>query len=411
LAASRTRKKKRVSILLESIEPQSKRMPDAQRDKFQKSVLQHLRDSKREAFKGPIALQLDLATTDHAAPQAHTIAKNLLDLLSNKRPNVKGKGKKILYQDDSDIHALSVSCRHGEKHPSIWITARPFKSMLKDLELATDAMRVLEQDDPSRDYESEREYESVERFKKLLANSEAERAQLGDDLYGAMVKFERWNAQRALLRRAALDTPQLWWLYAPRDNFGRSFGDFWNEVVSKTPLRIQIGQLPTKPGTSSAFVQHVDQQVQAFKVKWDWLISPLVVPVALEVVIRPAPFTPKGVLHDLDNVVRDYLIPKIVPTFGTVTDHKWMIDFEDLSRRDPALAARWQADGMPPKGTRAGVLRYEAWRLPPVEGKAQGFVSVAIVASDGIIDDRFHKIDGDIERWGEKVKTDAERRY
>jgi hypothetical protein len=225
-----------------------------------------------------------------------------------------------------------------------------------------------------------------------------------------LVKLERWEAQRALLGRAAVGTPQLSWLYVPPNHFARSFGDFWYDVVSRTPLRIQIGELPTKPGTSDAFVQHVDQQVKAFKAKWDWLIDPLVVPIALEVVVRPAPSTPKAILHDLDNVVRDYLIPKIVPTFGTVTDHRWTIDFEDLKRSNPDLATRWEADGMPPKGTRPGVVRYEAWRLPPAKRKAQGFVSVAMVATDGFVADRFYKMDCDVERWGEKVKHEQARR-
>jgi hypothetical protein len=32
----------------------------------------------------------------------------------------------------------------------------------------------------------------------------------------------------------------------------------------------------------------------------------------------------------------------------------------------------------PPKATRDGVTRYEAWRLPPAKRKSQGFVSVAM---------------------------------
>lgn len=33
---------------------------------------------------------------------------------------------------------------------------------------------------------------------------------------------------------------------------------------------------------------------------------------------RPNAKTPPGVLHDLDNIVRDYLIPGIEPALGTV---------------------------------------------------------------------------------------------
>ena len=63
---------------------------------------------------------------------------------------------------------------------------------------------------------------------------------------------------------------------------------------------------------------------------------------------------PKAVLHDLDNVVRDYLIPKIVPTFGTVTDHRWLIDFEGVATERPKLAASWGDNPTPPKERAAG---------------------------------------------------------
>lgn len=38
-------------------------------------------------------------------------------------------------------------------------------------------------------------------------------------------------------------------------------------------------------------------------------------PVALEVIVRANPNTPVDILHDLDNIVLDYLIPSIVPAF------------------------------------------------------------------------------------------------
>jgi hypothetical protein len=45
------------------------------------------------------------------------------------------------------------------------------------------------------------------------------------------------------------------------------------------------------------------------------------------------------VLYDLDIIVRGYLLPGIVPSFGTVSDHRWKIEFDKLRQRDPKLAA------------------------------------------------------------------------
>ncbi len=142
--------------------------------------------------------------------------------------------------------------------------------------------------------------------------------------------------------------------------------------------------------------------------RWSWLIDPLVVPVALQVVVRPTPGTPKGVLHDLDNVVRDYLLPKVVPAFGTVTDHTWLVDFEELRRRDPEMADRWGPNPTPPKGTRDGVTRYEVWRLPPVEGEP-GFVSTALVADLDGAPNNIDLADRQIERWRGRLDRRSHR--
>jgi hypothetical protein len=109
----------------------------------------------------------------------------------------------------------------------------------------------------------------------------------------------------------------------------------------------------------------------------------------------------------LDNIVRDYLLPQIVPKFGTVTDHRWLIDFEDLRQRDPKLAASWGPDPTPPKATRDGVTRYDAWRLPPAGQGETGFVSVALVAGTEFSGDFFRRSDDQIRRWADILELDS----
>lgn len=125
LARYRQRRARRVHIQIDAVEPQSKKMPGADRDKFQAVVAEQLAAVKRCTFKGDVALTLDLTTTSRNAPQAHTIAKNLLDLLGQRRPGVKWPQRHLVYKDDRQIQALSVSCRHGEDHPAIRVEARP----------------------------------------------------------------------------------------------------------------------------------------------------------------------------------------------------------------------------------------------------------------------------------------------
>lgn len=189
------------------------------------------------------------------------------------------------------------------------------------------------------------------------------------------------------------------WMYGRPKDIPTGFGqEMWASLISASKIRLQVGELPITKGSSDEFKQNVSKEITAFKNRWDWLINPLVVSVALEVIIRPNPATPPAVLHDLDNIVRDYLLPSIVPKFGTVSDHRWTIDFNELQRTNPEIAKSWGPNPMPPPGTKSGVTRYEAWRLPPVAGEP-GFVSVALLADVGATGDHMDEIDKSIKTW------------
>ncbi|CAG4925629.1 RusA family crossover junction endodeoxyribonuclease [Paraburkholderia gardini] len=392
------RKRKRIHIYIDDVEPQSKKMPEADRDKFQEAIAEQLTAVRRSTFAGDVALKIDLATTSRNAPQAHTIAKNLLDLLGARRPNVSWPRQHLLYKDDRQIQALSVSCRHGETHPAIRIEARPFTAMLDDLEVAAEAARAIEMNLDYL-YEQDREADWIKTFRDLKDNEADNRHHLGNRLYDAYLKMTRWHAQRALLMKSGVGTPVLHWMYGRPKGMATGFRkEMWAQLVGESKLRLQIGELPIAAGSSGVFKQNVLNEIAAFKKRWDWLITPLVVAVALEVVIRPNPATPPAVLHDLDNIVRDYLLPGIVPEFGTVSDQRWTINFDELQRTSPEIAAAWGANPTPPPGTRSGVTRYEAWRLPAVADEP-GFVSVALIADVDGNGDRMDEIDNSIEKW------------
>ena len=199
-------------------------------------------------------------------------------------------------------------------------------------------------------------------------------------------------------------------MYGLPRGLATGFGkDMWAQLVGESRLRLQVGELPIATGGSDLFKRTVMAEIAAFKQRWGWIISPLVDAVALEVVVRPNPKTPAAVLHDLDNIVRDYLLPGIVPSFGTVSDHRWTIDFDDLRQRDPTLAASWGPNPTPPTGTKWGVSRYEAWRLPAVAGEP-GFVSVALVADMDAKGDLMDQVDKNIMRWSDERSGDRRHR-
>jgi hypothetical protein len=403
-ARYQSRRGRRIHINIDEIEPQSKKMSVADRTAFQAAVAEQLTSIKRGTFRGYIALKLDLATASKSPPHAHTIAKNILDLLGNRMTGVDWPRKSLLYADDSQIQALSVLCRHGEDRPNIRIEARPFAAMLEDLELAAEAVRTAET--MQSYYEREREDEWIDTFRDLIRDEERQRQALGDKMYEAYREMVRWSAQRALLGRSGVDIAGLAWMYGLPRGIPTGFDkSMWAGLVGGSKLRLQVGELPIATGGSSAFRQKVSDEIAAFKKRWDWVISPLVVAVALEVVVRPNAKTPPAVLHDLDNIVRDYLIPGIVPAFGTVSDQRWTIDFAELRARDPKLADAWGPNPTPPAGTKNGVTRYEVWRLPAAEDEP-GFVSVALVADIDAKGDLMEQMDEHIGEWEKNLSDD-----
>lgn len=404
-ARYKQRRKRRVRISIDDIEPQSKKMSVVDRTAFQAAVAEQLTSVKRSTFRGDVALKLDLATASKSPPHAHTIAKNLLDLLGDRMTGVIWPKKSLLYGDDSQIQALSVMCRHGEDRPNIRIEARPFAAMLDDLELAAKALQASET--MQSYYEQEREDEWIDTYRELVRDEKLQRKALGDKMYEAYCGMVRWSAQRALLGRSGVNISVLGWMYGLPRGIPTGFDKtMWAGLVGDSKLRLQVGELPIAAGGSSAFKQKLSGEIAAFKKRWDWVISPLVVAVALEVVVRPNPKTPPAVLHDLDNIVRDYLIPGIVPAFGTVSDQRWTIDFAELRARDPKLAAAWGPNPTPPAGTRNGVTRYEVWRLPAVEDEP-GFVSVALVADIDAKGDLMDQVDEHISEWRDKLSDDG----
>jgi hypothetical protein len=119
-----------------TLSPSKQGMSNTDKDQFQEQIVRALARFRRRAFGGPIALDLSINTTDKTPSHAHTIAKNLLDLLARPRPNVTTSRQGLLYFDDNQVHALSVSCRHGEQHPEIYITACLLRALREDLGLA-----------------------------------------------------------------------------------------------------------------------------------------------------------------------------------------------------------------------------------------------------------------------------------
>ena len=92
---------------------------------------------------------------------------------------------------------------------------------------------------------------------------------------------------------------------------------------------------------------------------------------------------------------------------STHDQHTLGMQIEAMKKYDPDFDKRIPID-LPPKGTKAGVTRYEVWRLPPVEGE-DGFVSVALVSDVDFKGGLMDQVDDSILKWSKQRKKEKER--
>lgn len=372
---------RRLYLNVEAIEPRGKfAMPKEARVAFQTAISRQLRERGRRPYRGPVVLRLRFQTTDRNPGHIHTITKNFLDLLGRTGQTV-GRPGALLYQDDRQVCGLAVACEHGASTPSISICSRSLGDFRQNLAIA---LRAAD--------------------KRMSWRNEDDRGLIGVSPLAA--------AQRQQLRHNGLGISDLAFFYraidlrlSVRDRLLDDLARKWEANFIEAPFRITIGEPPHDVDTSIPYRQQVADVVRAFGEQFSRLLTPLVIPVALEVVVKPPLASKARAIHDLDNLLRRYLIPEVVKTFQPPSHYLWALD-RQLGELlgDARSVKRSEKMRQLPKSTAIGLTRMEAWRIPraPTDD-SPGFVSLALVADDFGYDDSISAVDDAVDAWTESL--------
>lgn len=406
LAQHRKRDYASLGFLIYGVEPRAKHsMPSAEKTEIQRQILATMSNTRRRAFTGPVALRIRMHTTEKTPTHAHHIAKNLLDLFGKPLPYLDTRRKSLLYADDRQVHALSVSCVHGQKDPCIMVNARPLRHLLQEVELVVGLQgRGLTNADMMEEMNFEHH---LDHYRDLRMGSVSYASWMSKDTYEAWLRGAQQRAQEALFSRHQTVPRDLYHLFdlGTKSRLALGAEVMWDEMFALSPFRIGLSELPQVKGASALWKKEIDAGVRDFRDKFAWIIDPLLIPTALEVVVRPPAPNNANSLHDLDNIVRTYLLPKIVEILKPVSDHSFTIDFDAIERnpgpemQSPSFAEWVRNRKTPPPSTRVGINRYEVWRLPPAMQGEKGFVSVAIVADVTGTNDLMGRLSLELEVW------------
>jgi hypothetical protein len=223
-----------------NIEPRQKSsMSKSDKAKIQQVLLDTLKATRRRAFRGAVALRIQLCTTDKTPTQSHHVAKNLLDLFGTPT-HVRTRRSALLYRDDRQVHALSVSATHGHDKPSIFIKAQSLTDFLEDVRLAADVEHERDQsfyyDEPG---------EQIDDFREMLADPDGWKRVWGDSEAGhaLILRLKQKSAQEALFGQGALSIEDLDNMYSERRVEIPGIPDsreWFQDMFAALPLRIRL---------------------------------------------------------------------------------------------------------------------------------------------------------------------------
>jgi hypothetical protein len=358
-------------------------MPNTDKLRVQATVLRYLLTHRRRAFRCPLAVKVRLETTERNPFHSPTIVKNLLDLLARPAPGLSMQRRALAYNDDSQISALSVSCHHRQPAPSIRVEVSPLRDLLDPLEIAWKSADI--RDDNPWDMNHELDV-AGDHFADLRADEFLWRSRIGNDKYEALEHFARQRVQEPFLGRGGLTVSDLAMMFnLPGRASGFDSSRIWDEAFASSLLRIRLTELPQSGDQSTTWKNQINTKLEEFIKNFGRIVDPLLVPIALEVVIRPPPPSRQKNVHDLDNVLRTYLLPQVLRTLKPPSYY--------------AFTTADLAEETLPQSSRIGVSRYEAWRLPPASEGSNGFVSLAIVTESPGYQSGIDRINDTIDRW------------
>jgi hypothetical protein len=377
------RYRRRLYLEVQGIEPRRKgAMPDADAAAFQGEIREQLRKQRRRPFRGPVVLRLRFQTTDRNPGHIHTITKNFLDLLGRDNDTSRYPHG-LLYNDDRQVCGLAVSCEHGASNPSISICARSLGDFRQDLGVALDARDRV-------------------------------RSRAEDDRWTFLRASPLAQAQEQLLRSHRVRIADLAYFYRASSFYRfpglekvlNDLAQSWERDFLQEAFRIIIGEPPQEADTSIQYRQKVRDAVRVFREQFSRLLTPLVVPVALEVVVKPPALSRARAVHDLDNLLRNYLIPSVIELFQPPSNYLWALDRDDGGppTRLALVKDRNRASQLP-KSSAIGLIRIEAWRISrSLDDGSPGFVSLAIVADDFGLADSISAVDHIVDEWTDNLR-------
>jgi len=397
-------------------EPPGKAAKKPQKAKFQQEILEKMKEQNRRSYRSKIAAEIWLEPSSETPPHIHTAMKKLLDIFSTPKKESGIKRKGLIYQDDKQISYLSVRYHAGSEEKGIHAKFAPFRDFIANFKLAYDILSgdyddYIDLSEFKREIKELNIYSNdhyfsdpIEELRQYEDEKENYLKHLSKQAYNSMHLLKKMEAQEYLLDMSKLSINNLYKIFNTSKLFQknpriREISKIPAEWVTKSPIRLELPELPTKDGQKKQYREKIRKSMRNSLNHYE-LLEPLYIPVIIEVIYKP-PIDSAGFYKDLDNILGDFIIPifhdefRPPPIQGAI--------FNSTEYEEDANPMSYERKDVP-KSVPYSVAGYEIVEIPRDSiDKEDGFLVVGISPGSYASHSLWHKIDTVIEKWGECI--------
>jgi hypothetical protein len=287
---------------------------------FQKCVGKMMEDMGRKGpSKGPLFLELQFHPPEKNAPSIQNLAKHYLDLLMSPLPGLSLNRKKLLLQDDSQIHFLSCTYNPMVVEEGIRLRVHRLSDFFADLRLYQ-ALRSGDFGDRVDDKEDEvdlLEDDHVDSWLDFQREKTEWKKRLGEESFVSYELMMQRFAQEEALKQRKIPLRALFGLFGTKHSAHGRHPMMKDVLLANASMSryayfhaltaVDLGARPLIKGDSDLFKARVRKGLEAYKKRIP-LFSPLLVTVGVTIIYVPPVEAPKV---DLDNLARKAIIPAV----------------------------------------------------------------------------------------------------
>jgi len=382
------RKRKRYIDLFLDITPESKRAMGKKQSKIQKIIIEQMKIRGYKKITSEVAIEITVYSSEKTPPRIEKFVKNLLDLMHKKEILQDAADADFLpFEEDRDVKYLSVKYIFLSSKSSVVIHIRPFSSFISDIHFVDAEIKENRDKHDADDFNSVKEH-----YKHLIEEEEKYVKVFSKEVYSTMLDFAVLDMQKSLASVMAISPFIIGLIYPKKGRGTKTFKKVykdWATYLIDFPIRIKLPEIPTQKDTSAKYIADIKRQLSSY-IEKRFIFRNLKAPVAATVFYSP-PVGKKGFYKDVDNIMREYILPSFNDVFSP-----------PLSLFNLGMKKDDEFSKVIPKSLNGSAIGYTIIELPKKYSEPEkGYLSVGFeivdLYRDGIIQSLNEKIESYIE--------------